>query len=111
MAVAVTADATHGAAAQGRLEAEYNASLAGLPLGHGGWVIELYEDQYTVAANGATTGILKLFTGARGTSAAHGTISGGQPVPTSYAATINYDRKIDDVRMALAGGNVKDYSV
>jgi Protein of unknown function (DUF3108) len=109
---AIAADAAHPAAAQGgRLEAEYNATLSGIPLGHGSWVIEISEDQYTAAANGATTGVLKLFTGAHGTSAAHGTINGGQPVPTSYAATINYDRKIDDVRMALVGGNVKDYSV
>ena len=109
---AIATDATRPAAAQGgRLEAEYNATLAGIPLGHGSWVIEIFEDQYTAAANGATTGVLKLFTGAHGTSAAHGTINGGQPVPTSYAATINYDRKVDDVRMALAGGNVKDYSV
>ena len=30
-------------------------------------------------------------------------------MPTSYGATINYDRKVDDVHMALAGGNVTDY--
>ena len=112
MTAAVAADATtHVAAAQGRLEAEYTASLAGIPIGRGSWVIDIHEDQYTAAANGSTTGILKFFTGARGTSAARGTITAGQPVPTSYAATINYDRKVDDVRMALTGGNVKDYSV
>ena len=38
-------------------------------------------------------------------------ISGGQPVPTSYAATIIDRRHIDEVRMALAGGNVTDYTV
>ncbi len=97
--------------AQGRLEAEYVASIAGIPIGRGNWVIEIADDQYTAAASGTTTGILRLFTGARGTGAARGTMVGGQPVPTSYAATINYDRKIDDVRIALAGGNVKDYSV
>jgi hypothetical protein len=108
---AVAADATHGAAAQGRLEAEYAASLAGIPIGRGDWVVEIADDQYTAAASGATTGLLKFFTGARGTGAARGIVSGGQPVPTSYAATINFDRRIDDVRMALSGGNVTDYAV
>jgi hypothetical protein len=108
---AMAADASHVAAAQGRLEAEYVASLGGIPIGRGSWVIEIADDQYTAAASGATTGILKFFTGARGTSAAHGTMSGGQLVPTSYAATINYEHAVDDVRIALAGGNVKDYSV
>jgi len=108
---ALAADASHVAAAQGRLEAEYVASISGIPIGRGNWVIEVTDDQYTAAASGTTTGILRLFTGARGTGAAHGTMTGGQLVPTSYAATINYDRKVDDVHIALTNGNVKDYSV
>jgi hypothetical protein len=108
---AFAADASHRAAAQGRLEAEYIASIAGIPVGRGKWAIEISDEQYTAAASGATTGLFRFFTGARGTSASHGTFSGGQAVPANYAATINYDRKIDDVRMAMAGGNVKDYSV
>ena len=108
---ALAADPVHVAVAQGRLEAEYVASIAGIPIGRGNWVIEITDDQYTAAANGTTTGILRLFTGARGTGAARGTMVGGQLVPTSYAATINYDRKIDDVHIALTNGNVKDYSV
>jgi hypothetical protein len=108
---ALASDATHPAAAQGRLEAEYVASVSGIPIGRGNWVIDVTDDQYTAAASGTTTGVLRLFTGARGTGAARGTMSGGQLVPTSYAATINYDRKIDDVHIALANGNVKDYSV
>jgi hypothetical protein len=108
---ALTADASGVAvAAQARLEAEYVVSIAGIPIGRGNWVIEITDDQYTAAASGTTTGILHFFTGARGTGAAHGTINSGQPMPTSYAATITFDRTVDDVRMALAGGNVKDYS-
>lgn len=105
-------DASHGADAQARLEAEYSATIAGIPVGHGRWVIEISDAQYTAAASGATTGIFRFFTGAHGTSASRGTFaSSGQPTPTSYASTINYDRKIDDVRMAMVGGNVKDFSV
>ena len=108
---AVAGEASHQAASQGRLEAEYIVTIAGIPIGRGNWIIEISDDQYTAAASGTTTGILRFFTGARGTGAAHGTVNGGQPVPTSYGATITYDRKIDDVRMALTGGNVTDYAV
>jgi hypothetical protein len=104
-------DAVRQPAAQGRLEAEYVASIAGIPIGRGNWIIEFSDDQYTAAASGTTTGIMRFFTGARGTGAAHGSVVGGQPVPSSYAATINYDRRIDDVRIALTGGNVTDYEV
>ncbi len=112
VAGALAADSAHVAAAQGRLEAEYVATIAGIPIGRGNWVVEISEDQFSASASGATTGLLQFFTGAHGTSVSRGTVSGGQPVATSYAATINYDRsRVDDVRMALAGGNVKDYSV
>ena len=104
-------DSVHVAAAQGRLEAEYSASVAGIPIGHGTWVIDIAHDQYTAAGNGATTGILKFIAGVKGIGASHGVISNGQLVPTSYASTIDYGHIIDDVRIALAGGNVKSYSV
>ncbi len=105
------ADSGHMAAAQNRLEAEYVASLAGIPIGHGNWVIDIDNDQYAAAASGATTGQMRFFSGARGTSASQGTFNGIQALPTSFAETIDYDRTIDDVRMAMAGGNVKAYSV
>jgi hypothetical protein len=112
---ALAADAGHVAAAQVaqvaqvHLEAEYTATLAGLPIGHGAWAIEIAEDQYTAAASGATSGLLRIFTGARGTGASRGSFNGDQTMSTSYIATIDYEHgKIDDVRMALAGGTVKD---
>src|ERR1700730_16670526 len=108
---AVAGEPSHQAASQGRLEAEYIVTIAGIPIGRGNWIIEISDDQYTAAASGTTTGILRFFTGARGTGAAHSTVSGGQPVPTSYGATITYDHKVDDVRMALIGGTVTDYAV
>jgi hypothetical protein len=112
-AAVMAADANGGAAAQtqGRLEAEYTVTVSGIPIGRGNWVIEVSDDQFTAAASGATTGLLRFVANAHGTSASRGTFNGAQPVPTSYAATIINDRKIDDVRMALAGGDVKDYSV
>ena len=110
--VGVAADSGRIAAAQGRLDAEYVVTLAGIPIGRGNWAIEIAEDQFSASASGATTGLLQFFTGAHGTSVSRGTVSGGQLVPTSYVASINYDRgRADDVRMALSGGNVKDYSV
>jgi hypothetical protein len=110
-APAIAGEAIHQPLSQGRLEAEYVASISGIPIGRGNWIIEIFEDQYTAAASGTTTGLVRFFTGARGTSAAHGNVVAGQPVPSSYAATIDYDRKIDDVRIALTGGNVTDYEV
>ena len=111
MAASVAADAGHGASAQGRLEAEYTATLAGIPIGRGNWIIDISDDEFSAAATGATTGLLRVFTGGHGNSAAQGILSTGQPVPVSYAASISNDKRSDDVRMAFAGGNIKDLSV
>ncbi len=111
LAALLLADARHIAAAQGRLEAEYSATLAGIPIGRGTWTIDVSEDEFSAAANGATAGLLRFFTYGTGTGTTHGTISGGRPVPMSYAATVTMKDRIDDVRMAFAGGNVKDLTV
>lgn len=103
-------DAVHVAAAQGRLEAEYSATLAGIPIGRGTWNIDISEDEFSASANGATAGLLRFFTGT-GTGVTHGAIASGRPVPLSYAATVTTKNKIDDVHIAFAGGNVKDFTV
>jgi Protein of unknown function (DUF3108) len=105
-------DANHLATAQGRLEAEYTATLAGIPIGRGNWVIEISEDQFTATASGGTFGIMRVISAGQGSSTAQGTVSSaGQPVPAIYTATINNGKRVDDVRMVFAGGNVKDLSV
>jgi hypothetical protein len=106
--------ATHAAPAlaQGKLDARYTASLAGIPVGKGSWLVDIAGDQYVAAASGATAGLIQLFAGGKGTGAARGTISSaGQPVAATYAATFVYDRKADEVQMTFAGGNVKEHTV
>lgn len=110
-AAALAADAGHVAGAQGRFEAEYSATLAGIPIGRGNWVIEISDDQFTATASGGTFGIVRILTQGHGVSTAQGPLNGGQPVPQSYVSTITNDKRIDDVRMAFAGGNVKELSV
>ncbi len=82
--------------------------MAGIPIGRGNWVIEISEDQFTATASGGTFGILRVFSAGHGNSVSQGTLNAGQLVPMTYAATITNDKRIDDVRMVFAGGNVKD---
>ncbi len=103
--------ATAPARAQGKLDARYTVSLGGVPIGRGSWVIDVADDQFTAAASGATTGLLRIFASGQGTSASRGTVNGGQLLPTTYASSITTDKKYDEVRMVLQGGNVKDYAV
>jgi len=112
-AAAVLALVSSGATAraQGKLDARYTASLAGIPVGKGAWVLDITEDQYTAAASGSTTGLLRVFASGQGTSAARGITSNGQPVSGTYASTISADKKTDEVRMLINAGTVKEYVV
>jgi len=97
--------------AQGKLEAHYIASLAGIPIGKGSWTVEITDTQFTSAASGTTTGLLHAFTGGEGTTAARGTLQAGRPVSSIYTATISTSKKSDDVRLTINNGNVKDFTV
>jgi hypothetical protein len=96
----------------GRLDAQYSASLAGITLGKGTWTVEINEDQYNSAVTGATTGLLKVFSSGQGQAGARGTVAGnGVLAPSSYYATIVADKKIEQIRLILAAGNIKEVTI
>ena len=98
------------AAAQGKLEAHYEASLAGIAVGRGTWGIEIGDDYYSAAAQGATAGLLKAFSGGTGSGSAQGRIVGGALVPQSYTVSVN-SKKSETIKINLANGAVKDFSI
>jgi Protein of unknown function (DUF3108) len=96
---------------QGRFEARYSVSIAGIPVGQGVWVGDIAEDQYTTAASGRITGLARVLTDGEGSGAARGRVHSGRLTPTSYAVTVTADRRPDEVRMAFAAGGVKELHV
>ena len=96
------------AVAQGRLEAQYTMTLAGLPIGQGTWVIDLSDRQYSSAATGGTTGLLRAFSGGEGGTTVQGSLQAGKPVQSAYAATIKSSRKTDEIRLTASNGKVSD---
>lgn len=109
--LAVFAGLTAPAMAQGRLDAKYEASLAGIPIGKGGWIVDVADDQYAAAVSGATTGLMKSIGGGSGTGTSQGRIANGQFVPLTYLSTINYGKKAEIIRILMAGGNIKETSI
>jgi len=97
--------------AQGKLEARYAVTLAGIPIGTGNWVVDISDTHYMAAASGITTGLLRAFTGGQGTSAAQGTLNGGRPLSSVYSATISTRKKTDEIRLTIANGNVKEFKL
>ena len=110
-ALAIALAASGPAQAQSRLDARYSVTLAGIPIGKGAWVIDVSEDQFTAAASGATAGLMRVFASGRGSGASRGAMTGGVPVPSSFAASITSDTKTEEVRMTLGSGDVKDFMI
>lgn len=98
------------ALAQGKVEAHYEASLAGIAVGRGTWGIEIAEDFYSASAQGATAGLLKAFSSGTGSGSVQGRVVGGALVPAAYTATVN-SKKSETIKINLANGGVKDFSI
>jgi hypothetical protein len=99
------------ALAQGRLDAQYEATLAGIPVGRGAWAIDIADDQFSASAAGGTAGLLKAFSGGSGTGASQGRVVNGALVSTNYSASTTTSKKTETIRMVLANGGIKDYSI
>ena len=99
------------ASAQGRLDAQYEATLSGIPVGKGAWTIEIGDDQFSASAFGGTAGLLKEFAGGSGTGASQGRVVNGALVATNYSASTTTSKKSEAIHIVLANGNVKEFGI
>ncbi len=100
-----------GVSAQAKLDARYIATLAGVPIGKGAWVIEIGDDQFTAAASGMTTGLLRVFATGQGNAASRGTVRSDTLIPTIFVSTITNDKRVEELRIVLSAGTVKELVV
>jgi hypothetical protein len=82
------------------------ASLAGIPIGHGDWIIDIGKDGYTGIATGRLSGILRLLAKGQGSSVARGAVRHDRLLPASFRVHVITDYDRYDTCMALHGGNV-----
>lgn len=99
------------AAAQGRLEARYEATLAGIPVGEGAWTIDIEDDQFSASAFGGTSGFLKTFAAGSGTGASQGRVVNGALNATNYTASTTTPKKSEAIHIVLLNGNVKESGI
>ncbi len=108
----VLSGALAGAAhAQARVDAQYEATLAGIPIGRGSWTIDIGDDQYSASAFGGTAGLLKAIANSSGTGAAQGRVVNGALVGTNYTASTTTSKKTEAIHIVLNNGSVKEYGI
>jgi hypothetical protein len=97
--------------AQGKLDARYAVTLAGMQIGKGSWVIDIGDDQFSAAASGMTTGLLRVFATGEGNGTSRGAVRGDNLAPTLFVSTINNDKRVEELKIVMSSGNVKDLVV
>ncbi|MBN8991355.1 MAG: DUF3108 domain-containing protein [Rhizobiales bacterium] len=99
------------ASAQGRLDAHYEATLSGIPVGKGSWTIEIGDDAFSASAQGGSSGLLQAFSGGKGSGASQGRVVNGGLIANAYTATTTTSKKSETVRLVIANGGIKDFSI
>jgi hypothetical protein len=97
--------------AQGKLDARYEVTLSGIPVGKGSWVVDIADDAYSASASGGTSGLLNAFASGSGTGGSQGRIVNGALLPQVYSATVHTSKKAETIRMSLAAGNIKEFFI
>jgi hypothetical protein len=97
------------ARSQAKLEADYTVTLLGIPIAHISWKVAIQQDQFSAAANGATSGLLRAFSPGSGTASANGSVGAAQPKPANFALTITNNKGSDGEKIVFSGGHAKEY--
>ncbi|MBF9232836.1 DUF3108 domain-containing protein [Microvirga alba] len=88
------------------LKADYDISLAGLPLGKADLSSTFEGPKYKMQAGVKLSGLAKMLTGGRGAATASGALVGPQPQPAAFAVTSRSSSDQRTVRMGLTEGSV-----
>ena len=111
LAFAGTVAGAAPALADGRLEARYKLSLAGLELGRAAFLLEVDDNSYTASGSARLTGVVQAVSSGKGTAGARGAVQPGGLVPRSFAMEAETEKKSEAIRLSLSGGNVTDAKV
>jgi hypothetical protein len=96
------------ARAQGKLDARYAFSVAGVRVGESAWSVDIGPEQYTASATSRMTGIVRWLVRGEGSAAVRGAIKDGQLTPSEFTARAITDDETSETRMTLEAGNVTE---
>lgn len=99
------------AQADGRLEARYRMSLAGLELGRASFLLEVGGKSYTASGSGRVTGMMQAVSSGKGSAGSRGTVERGALSPQSFAMDAESDKKAEAIRIVINSNAVKDVTV
>lgn len=93
----------------GKLDADYRATLLGIPIGQISWTVDIRDKSFSAAATGATAGLLLIFARGHGKAEAHGSFAGKQLAPSNFAVHISHGGSSEEIKIAFSGGRAREY--
>ncbi|MCK0198085.1 DUF3108 domain-containing protein [Ancylobacter sp. 6x-1] len=97
--------------ADGRVDARYKLSIAGLELGRATFLIEVKQKSYVASGSARITGVLQAISTGKGTAGARGTLARDGLSPEAFTMQAVSDKKDESIRLSIAGNAVKSAEV
>jgi len=92
--------------AQGKLEARYGVSIAGINIGDAAWNVDIGRNNYSATASGQASGLLSAVVSGEGVASARGAVKDGHLVPVVFTARIVRPSDKSDTKTLFDRGNV-----
>ena len=92
----------------GKLDAAYEATLLGFPIGDVTWTIDFHDNRYSAAAQGATAGLLLIFSRGHGTAEADGSVAGKEPLASNFLLDITHGSASQQVKILFNRGKASE---
>lgn len=108
LAFAPAGEAAERGNGQGKFDASYTFSMAGIPIGKASWSAEIGAGSYNAAAAGRASGILAVLVNGVGRIAVRGIAADGRLQPADFTSAILREGEKHELRMTLDGSNVKE---
>lgn len=98
-------------AAEVRLDAFYQVTLAGLPIGEISGRLDIDERRFRATAKGATSGAFRVVLDGHGEIATSGARSHGEMLPSKYTLTTNVRSREETVRVNFSDRSAAEVSI
>lgn len=94
-----------------QLNARYDISLAGMPIGRAHIEADISRARYRIDVQARLTGLAGAITRGSGEATASGAVGGRLPISAGYALRANSNDGLRTLRMAVSGGAVKAFEM
>jgi hypothetical protein len=91
-----------------KLDAAYEATLLGIPIGDVNWTIDFHDSRYSAAAHGSTAGLMLIFSRGHGTAEAQGSVAGKEPLSSNFLINITHGAASQEVKILFKHGKASE---